>query len=181
MKIYTKTGDSGETGLFSGRRVSKTHGLVEAYGTIDELNSCLGVALASGPGPGVCEEVTRLQILLFKAGADLATEANSRPVDRLDADDVKDLESRIDRISAILPVNKAFVMPGGAPSAAHLHVARTVCRRAERDAIAAASESPVNPHLLVWLNRLSDFLFLLARLANHEAGIPEPLWKPDKA
>jgi cob(I)alamin adenosyltransferase len=181
MKIYTKTGDSGETGLFSGRRVSKTHGLVEAYGTLDELNSCLGVVLACGPGPQVCEEVTRLQVLLFQAGADLATEANSRPVDRIDEGDVRDLETRIDRISSTLPASKAFVMPGGAPAAAHLHVARTVCRRAERDAIAAAADSPVNPHLLVWLNRLSDFLFLLARLANQEAGIPEPLWKPEKA
>lgn len=178
MKIYTKTGDGGETGLFSGERVAKDHLLVRAYGTIDELNSVLGVVLASQPAEEVAVYVHRLQILLFEAGADLATRPEGRAVRRIDPDDVADLEKRLDLLLERLPNLRSFVLPGGTPAAAHLQLARAVARRAEREACTAHREFPLNHALLLFLNRLSDYLFLLGRLENHLAGVGETKWEP---
>lgn len=181
MKIYTKTGDRGETGLFSGERVAKDHLLVRAYGTLDELNSVLGVVLASEPVDEVRLLVHRLQILLFEAGADLATRPEGRSVRRIAEEDVLEIEERLDALEERLPELRSFILPGGTPAAARLQVARTVCRRAEREAIAAHAEFPLNPRLLELLNRLSDYLFLLARLENLLAGVAESEWLPRSA
>jgi cob(I)alamin adenosyltransferase len=178
VKIYTKTGDAGETGLFSGERVPKDHLLVRAYGTLDELNSHLGVVLASQPCEEVALSIRRLQTLLFDAGADLATRPGGRAVRRIDSKDVVDLETQMDLLQARLPALRNFILPGGTPAAAQLQLARAVARRCERETCAAQREFPLTPALLLFLNRLSDYLFLLARLENHLAGVPETKWEP---
>ncbi len=184
VKIYTKTGDAGETGLFGGGRVPKYAPRVEAYGCIDELNSLLGMARASSEAASFDATLARLQEELLRVGAVLATAeghesalpAGLRP-GRAAA---RWLERAIDRAEAELPRLTAFVLPGGSPLAALLHVARTSCRRAERAVVALSSLERVPPALLVYLNRASDLLFVLARLANHRAGRPETLWEPRK-
>ena len=165
-KIYTKTGDAGETGLYSGERVSKTNPLIATCGTIDELNSHLGAALAARPVERVAEELRPLQGLLFELAADLATLPGSREIRRIDAVDIARIERGIDEASAALPPLREFIPPGGTPAAAQIHIARTVARRAEREALAASASHPLNPRALVFLNRLSDLLFTLARLEN---------------
>jgi cob(I)alamin adenosyltransferase len=177
VKIYTKTGDEGQTGLFSGERVDKSHRLVEAYGTLDELNSQLGVVLAARPQEEIRTLLHRLQILLFDAGADLATRPGHRTIRRIEAEDVAAMESQMDAISERLPALRAFILPGGTPAAAALQLARTVARRAERAALRAHESDPVNGQLLILLNRISDYLFLLARLENFLAGEPETEWR----
>lgn len=178
MKIYTKTGDDGTTSLFSGGRVTKTHLRVEAYGTVDELNAVLGVVRASEPGAQVDEWLTSVQRQLFRLGADLATplDAKSDWVVRVDADAIAELEAGIDAMTAEMPPLKQFILPGGTPAAAHLHVARTVCRRAERCTIALAQTEAIGEHAVMYLNRLSDWLFTLARWVNHQAGVAESKW-----
>lgn len=176
MKIYTKTGDEGTTGLFSGERVEKSHPLVVAYGTVDECNAHLGVALSAGCLPPVAQTVEHLQDLLFLVGADLATLPGARSIRRISLEDVENLEKTMDALQELLPPLRSFVLPGGSPAAAHLQLARTVCRRAEREAFAAARAHPVNPQALLLLNRLSDYLFLLARQQNHLSGTPERPW-----
>jgi cob(I)alamin adenosyltransferase len=178
MKIYTKTGDDGTTSLFSGGRVSKTHLRVEAYGTIDELNSILGVVRAHQPSQKTDAWLAQIQRQLFNLGADLATPLDSKSdwVVRMDADTVVWLENGIDEMTAELPELKHFILPGGSPAAAQLHVARTVCRRAERLIVSLQSQEPIGDHVLNYLNRLSDFLFTLARWENMQAGIPEDKW-----
>lgn len=178
MSIYTKTGDKGSTGLFSGERVAKTHPRVAAYGTVDEMNSMLGVALAAVPAAEVAAAVERLQVLAFDLGSDLATVPDAAWKPRIGEEDVAWLESEIDRMVAELPKLRAFVLPGGSPAAAHLHVARTICRRAEREALHAATTEQIPPLALIFLNRLSDFLFVLARFENHLAGVDETEWRP---
>jgi cob(I)alamin adenosyltransferase len=178
VKIYTKTGDNGETGLFSGERVPKDHLLVCAYGTLDELNSQLGVVLAAQPHEEVAVLVHRLQSLLFDAGADLATRLEGRAVRRIDAHDVADLEKRMDLLQERLPSLKNFILPGGTPAAAQLQLARAIARRAERETFSAQRDFPLNPALLLFLNRLSDYLFLVGRLENHLAGVTETKWEP---
>lgn len=180
MKIYTRTGDDGTTGLFSGARVPKHHLRVEAYGTVDELNSALGVARAHGPQPQADGWLAQIQSDLFYLGADLATpdDARSPRVVRMSAERVSWLETTIDELTGELPPLKQFVLPGGALTAAHLHVARTVCRRAERLAALLAEQEPVGEHVIPYLNRLSDFLFTLARWENWKAGIDETKWTP---
>ena len=180
MKIYTGTGDRKQSGLFSGERVSKAHPLLSAYGTLDECNSHLGAALAASPSAGVREEVEFLQSELFEVGADLATRPGGREVRRIAPEDIAEIERRIDAITARLPILRSFILPGGTPAGAALHVARAVCRRAEREAVAASESAPLNPHALVWINRLSDYLFCLARLENHLGNFPETLWTPRK-
>ncbi len=173
-RIYTRTGDTGETALGDLSRVSKTHPRVEAFGAVDELNAHLGVVLAGSVDDPVREVLVRVQNELFDLGADL-----SRPGDdglRVSAEQVEGLERDCDRFNAHLEPLKSFVLPGGSEAAARLHVARTICRRAERDALRAAADEALNPLALVYLNRLSDLLFILARAAN--AGGHEPLWKP---
>lgn len=178
MKIYTKTGDDGTTSLFSGGRVSKTHLRVEAYGTVDELNSLLGLARAHKPHAQTNAWLAQVQRQLFHLGADLATplDAKAEWVVRMDADTITWLETTIDEMAAQLPELRNFVLPGGSPAAAALHVARTVCRRAERLVVALKQHETLGDYTLVYLNRLSDFLFTLARWENMQAGEPEEKW-----
>ena len=178
MKIYTKTGDDGSTSLFSGGRVSKTHLRVEAYGTVDELNSVLGVVRAHYPHERADEWLSSVQRQLFNLGADLATPLDAKAdwVVRMDAETVTWLEHAIDEMTAELPELKNFILPGGSLAAANLHVARTVCRRAERIVVNLQDHEPIGDHVLNYLNRLSDFLFTLARWENMQAGNPEDKW-----
>ncbi len=179
MKIYTKTGDSGETSLFAGGRVRKNHLRVETYGTVDELNSLLGLARAIGVPPRAETWLERIQNELFVLGADLATPLDANPswLVRLDAAPIAQLERDIDSMDAELTPMRAFILPGGTQAAATLHVARTVCRRAERLCVSLAEHEPINSHNLVYLNRLSDFLFVLARWVNLQAGESETKWE----
>ena len=173
-RIYTRAGDAGETSLGDGSRVPKTDPRVVAYGAVDELNSQLGVVLAAGPPAEVREPLERIQNDLFDVGADLCVpfeEGDGKL--RIESQQVDALEELCDRFNEHLPPLKSFVLPGGTELAARFHVARTVCRRAEVEALRAA---PVNPVALRYLNRLSDLLFILARAAN--AGGAEPLWTP---
>ena len=180
MKIYTRTGDAGETGLFGGARVGKDDPRVEAYGTVDELNSCLGVVRALGASTETDESLLQIQSDLFTLGAELACAPGKEQKLRMavlgDADILR-LESWIDRGEAPLEPLKNFVLPGGSTSAAELHRARTVCRRAERLTLTASRTSPVRPEVLVYLNRLSDLLFVLARYENHAAGLSDIPWR----
>lgn len=178
MRIYTKTGDDGTTSLFSGGRVPKHHLRVEAYGTVDELNSILGVARASGPHAQTDARLHRVQNQLFHLGADLATPLDAKAdwIVRMTAAEVAWLEGEIDAMTAELPELRQFILPGGAPAAAHIHVGRTVCRRAERVATALAEHEAIGEQVIVYLNRLSDFLFTLARWENTQAGVREDLW-----
>ena len=181
MKIYTKTGDAGDTGLFGGQRVSKADARVEAYGLIDELNAALGMARAARTPSSVDSGLQRIQAELFSVGAELATPESHR--DRLQmpvvgSAQVSELESAIDEAESELPPLTSFVLPGGSAAASALHFARTVCRRAERSLVAARELVVVRAELLVYVNRLSDLLFVWARLSNHHAGVPDVPWAP---
>ncbi len=179
MKIYTRTGDDGTTGLFAGGRVKKTHLRVEAYGTVDELNSILGLARALKPAAAVDADLEHVQNALFHLGADLSTplDANAAWVIRVTPEQVAWLESSIDSMTAQIPELKNFVLPGGTPAAAQIHVGRTVCRRAERLTVALGEDADINPEALIYLNRLSDWLFTLARYENHLSGVDETVWR----
>lgn len=179
MKIYTKTGDRGETGLFGGDRVPKHHERVETYGEVDELNSVLGLARTESTGDDVDALLARIQSELFDLGAELATAPDK--IDRLLAPPIADaeitaLEHAIDRADEELAPLSSFVLPGGTRAAALLHVGRCVCRRAERRAVALSSRESVRPEVVRYLNRLSDLLFTLARLANHRANVEDVPW-----
>lgn len=176
MKLYTRSGDDGTTLLFAGGRVAKTHLRVAACGTLDELNAQLGLARSLGARDDEC--LAQLQSLLLRAGADLATPQGARSgrVTRVDAEIVAWLEAEIDRLDDELPPLTAFILPGGTPAAAALHLARTVCRRAERLVVALQAEEAIGPQLLPCLNRLSDLLFALARHENHLAGRADETW-----
>ncbi|MGQ0714596.1 MAG: cob(I)yrinic acid a,c-diamide adenosyltransferase [Gemmatimonadaceae bacterium] len=181
MKIYTKTGDKGDTGLFGGGRVPKDHPRVEAYGDIDELNAALGVARSVEPMPRIDEILVPIQRDLFSLGALLATPHPEKVREqlakaRLDEARITELERAIDEGEAELEPLEAFIVPGGTPKASALHIARTVCRRAERRVIALASEVDVPPIVVKYLNRLSDLLFVLSRVANRRAGAGEVTW-----
>ncbi len=178
MKIYTRTGDSGETSLFAGGRAPKHHMRVEAYGTVDELNSSLGLARAAEPSPQADQWLAKAQSQLFRLGADLATplDAKTQWIKRLVAEEVLWLEESIDQMTAELPPLKNFILPGGRPIAAQLQVARAVCRRAERRCVELAEAEAVNEQALVYLNRMSDWLFTLARYENWLAGVEEEKW-----
>ncbi len=177
-RIYTRGGDGGETSLGDGSRVSKLDTRIGAYGATDELNSLLGVVV-SGDCPDELREVLGLiQNELFDVGADLCVPFAVEGRLRVSQELVDRLEERCDAFNEPLPDLTSFVLPGGTPTAAALHVARTACRRAEREALVARGEHDVNPLVLVYLNRLSDLLFILARAANAVAGAEEPLWKP---
>jgi len=176
MKIYTKTGDAGETGLFGGQRVTKDTLRVHAYGTVDECNAVLGVARAASPDAELNELLGTIQDQLFTVGADLATPASSPHITRVGASEIAFLEEAIDRLEAELAPLKQFILPGGSAAAAQLHVARTVCRRAERWAVSLAREEALNLELLAYLNRLSDLLFVAARAANARAGVDDVPW-----
>jgi cob(I)alamin adenosyltransferase len=200
MKIYTKTGDTGETSLFDNSRVSKADPRVDAYGEVDEVNACLGAALAAvrlrpaeastfakatadkSAGQGlddITSVLTTVQKDLFAVGARLA-DPSSRIAQRVTkaavtADQIELLERTIDRLETELPPLRRFILPGGSPAGSLLHLARTVCRRAERRVVALGADS-VDPGVIIYLNRLSDLLFVMARAVNHRAGIPETEW-----
>ena len=177
-KIYTRGGDAGETSLGDGSRVSKLDGRIEAFGTVDELNAALGVVLAGDVPDELRGVLARVQNELFDVGADLSVPAAVEGRLRVDQSLVDRLEHDCDRFNADLPELRSFVLPGGTEAAARLHVGRTICRRAERDVLRAAKEHELGPLVAVYLNRLSDLLFVLARAANALAGQEEPLWKP---
>jgi cob(I)alamin adenosyltransferase len=184
MKIYTRTGDQGTTGLFGGGRVAKTHGRIAAYGTVDEVNSFVGLALAHMSGTERAAPVRRIlidiQTDLFVLGADLATPSKSKAeVPRVTQEHVARLEREIDRLENDLETLKRFILPGGSQAGATLHVARTVCRRAERLVLKAAADNDVNEISAVYLNRLSDLLFVAARWTNKLEGKQESPWVPD--
>ena len=180
MKIYTRTGDAGQTGLFGGGRVSKTHPRVEAYGDVDELNAALGLARSIEMMPRVDEILVTLQRDLFAIGALLATpdhDKMKRQLEKASIDErrIRELEQAIDDGDAELEPLRSFIVPGGTPKAAALHVARTVCRRAERRVV-ALDQDELPAIVVVYLNRLSDLLFTLARVANRRAGAGEVTW-----
>ncbi len=175
MKIYTRTGDTGETSLFGGARVRKDDARIEAYGTVDELNSVLGLARASWPASSLNEPFHSIQSDLFDIGAHLASPGTSRFAGP-DPERVAALECAIDRMEADLAPLKTFILPGGSVVAAQLHIARTVCRRAERLVVALRDESEATTASITYLNRLSDFLFVAARFANHEQGVADVPW-----
>jgi cob(I)alamin adenosyltransferase len=181
LKIYTRTGDDGDTGLFGGGRVTKDHPRVEAYGDIDELNAAVGMARAIDVMPRIDEVLAPLQRDLFAIGALLATPDRAKMAEqlakaRIDDDRIAQLERAIDEGEAELEPLRAFILPGGTPKAGALHVARTVCRRAERRVIALMREDEVPQLVVIYLNRLSDLLFVLARVANARAGAGEVTW-----
>ena len=181
MRIYTRTGDDGGTALFGGGRVPKDNDRVEAYGDVDELNASLGMARAVETMPRIDEVLVPVQRDLFAIGALLATPDHDKMQQqlakaRVDEDRIAQLERAIDEAEAELEPLKAFIVPGGTPKSAALHVARTVCRRAERRVVHLAREVPLPPLVVVYLNRLSDLLFVLARLANRRAGAGEVTW-----
>lgn len=178
-KVYTRTGDDGTTGLGAGGRVSKDSPRIEAYGTVDELNSQIGLVLATGVNEEIGAALRAIQNDLFHLGSDLCipeTEKERRPVPRIEERHVTGLEDLMDRLSQELSPLENFILPGGSPAAAQLHVARTVCRRAERSVVHLAHETAVPALFVVYLNRLSDFLFTLARLANHRDGAGDVTW-----
>ncbi|HMO56839.1 MAG TPA: cob(I)yrinic acid a,c-diamide adenosyltransferase [Roseiflexaceae bacterium] len=177
MKIYTRTGDTGTTGLWGGERVRKDEVRVESYGTVDECNAALGVARAAGLDQGLDELIERLQNLLFVVGSDLATPGEAAHIPRITAAEVVLLEGLIDTLEAELPPLRQFIMPGGSPGAAQLHLARTICRRAERLVVGLAATESVNRQVLIFLNRLSDLLFVAARIANARAGLADVPWQ----
>jgi cob(I)alamin adenosyltransferase len=182
MKIYTKTGDDGTTGLFGGVRVKKASARVEAYGTVDELNAAIGVARATGLEALTEEVLGEVQVELFTVGAELACAPGKEAklgMKLLEATNIERLERAIDRAEGELAPLKTFVLPAGCAQAAALHLARTVCRRAER-AVLLLDDPPARPDPVVYLNRLSDLLFVLARRANAHAGLPDVPWEPRK-
>jgi len=177
-RIYTRGGDTGETSLGDGSRVSKLDGRIEAFGAVDELNAALGLVLARDLADELRGVIARVQNELFDVGADLSVPAGVDGRLRVEQSMVDRLEQDCDRFNAELPELRSFVLPGGTEAAARLHVARTLCRRAERDVLRAAAKHDLGPLVAVYLNRLSDLLFVLARAENALAGQDEPLWKP---
>ena len=177
-KIYTRGGDAGETSLGDGARVSKLDARIAAFGTVDEVNAALGVVLAGDCPPDLREVLERVQNELFDLGADLSVPIEHEARLRVTQQQVDALERDCDRFNDQLTELKSFVLPGGTETASRLHVARTTCRRAERESIAAGADIGVSPLALVYLNRLSDLLFIFARAANAAAGREEPLWRP---
>lgn len=182
MKIYTRKGDSGETSLFGGQRVSKDALRIEAYGSVDELNSVLGVVRAMKPTDEIDALVRQLQEELFVLGADLATpsDGQNKNIPRIEQRHIDFLERQIDRMDGQLTPLTTFILPGGSPIGAQLHVARTVCRRAERLTVRLSKKETVNALTVVYLNRLSDLLFVLARYANKIDGANETPWSPSR-
>jgi cob(I)alamin adenosyltransferase len=182
MKIYTRTGDDGTTGLYGGARVSKADLRVDAYGGVDETNAAIGLARAAGLPPPVEAVLARVQVALFEVGSALATPAGrSSPAPTVGAEDIAELEVAIDGLEAGLSPLTTFVLPGGSEGACRLHLARTVCRRAERTVVALAAVESVDAAVVRYLNRLSDLLFVQARATNRGAGVADVPWAPRKA
>jgi cob(I)alamin adenosyltransferase len=181
VKIYTKTGDDGTTGLFGGERVPKDHLRIEAYGTVDELNSMIGlVRTALASDSRLDRPLLDIQQMLFVLGADLATPNNQKvtfKIPRITSEDGVTLENLIDSFEQDLPELKRFILPGGSEASARLHLARTVARRAERILVSLSREEAIGPDDIIFVNRLSDLLFVLARTANAEAGVADVEWQ----
>lgn len=178
MKIYTKTGDDGETGLYGGPRVGKDHPRVEAYGSVDELNAVLGVVRTHGPPADIDALLATIQNELFDLGAELATpDAATRKGPRVGPPQIAALEQAIDRYEEQLEPLRQFILPGGVAAAAALHLARTVCRRAERLVVTLARGESISPDVVIYLNRLSDLLFVLARATNRREGVVDVPWE----
>ncbi len=178
MKIYTRKGDSGETSLIGGKRVSKTDQRIEAYGTVDELNSIIGVVRDAATEKECDDFLTAVQNTLFTIGSELASAGdNKMQLPELRDTDIAQLEEEMDRMEEQLPALKNFILPGGDLAASHAHVARTVCRRAERRVVALARDEAVDEKIIRYLNRLSDYLFMLARYLTHQHGGVETAWK----
>jgi cob(I)alamin adenosyltransferase len=180
MKIYTKTGDKGDTGLYGGDRIGKDSARINAYGTVDECNALIGIVRTFDIDRELDEMLDHIQHQLFIVGSDLATPGERSAVIRIDRDEVKRLEKWIDRWQESLPPLKQFVLPGGCRESAFLHQARTVCRRAERWAVSLLRDEPAAAQAAIYLNRLSDFLFVAARTANRQVGVPDRIWKSPK-
>lgn len=179
FRIYTKTGDKGETALFGGRRVAKSHLRVDAYGTVDELNAFIGLLCDTLPANAALPLLHQIQHRLFSLGAHLASDPLKRPPDPdLQPTDVQALELAMDEMDARLPALKNFILPGGHPAVSFCHVCRTVCRRAERLAVALHQIEPVHALALQYLNRLSDYFFVLARQLAQDYGAAEIIWTP---
>ncbi|MFI4859620.1 MAG: cob(I)yrinic acid a,c-diamide adenosyltransferase [Phycisphaerales bacterium JB063] len=189
MRIYTRRGDAGQTDLIGGARVGKCHPRVEAFGCVDELNAALGLALAGCGNDVVTTALITVQHRLFDLGAQLATPDPEKPAGPPDgaaggtlgarlATEIRAMEAQMDRANAQLPALTAFILPGGCELAARLHLARTACRRAERRVVELAQHQRVDSQTIAYLNRLSDMLFVLARLANHDAGDDDVKWQP---
>lgn len=180
MKLYTKTGDTGETSLFDGTRVPKNEARVASYGEVDELNALLGWCRVVAQASAVNDPLAVIQRRLFRMGAELATPAEMRQLAKMvliEEIDCVQLEGWIDEAVAACSELKNFILPGGSELASRLHITRTVCRRVERDIVALARQTEVRPELIIYLNRLGDLLFAWARLANHEAGVDDVIWK----
>lgn len=182
MKIYTKTGDEGTTGLFGGKRVTKSSPRISAYGEVDELNAVLGVVVAHSSQTLVQSTLRQIQNHLFILGAQLASPNSDPKIERITASHIDFLERQIDVMTESLPPLTHFILPGGSKTAAHLHLARTVCRRAERSVVYLSSlpEEPVDSWVMMYINRLSDFLFVFSRLINHVEKIQDIEWVPQK-
>lgn len=179
MKIYTKTGDKGDTSLFGGQRVPKDALRIEAYGTVDELNSVIGIVRADNSDQEIDGILEQVQNELFELGADLATprSVEKRQINRIEMKDVQVLEKILDGLQEHLKSLRSFILPGGSPVAARVHFARTVCRRAERAVVRLSRNEDIGEEVITYLNRLSDLLFVLARYANHKANIAEVKWR----
>jgi len=179
--VYTRGGDKGDTGLFGAKRVPKDSTRIEAYGTVDELNSCLGVAISVCEKTEIVGELKSIQNLLFVAGGDLAAELpkdrTSDRVPRIGSGDTQRLERQVDELQAKLPRLTNFILPGGGRTSSQLHLARAICRRAERRVVALNRLEVINPELIPFLNRLSTYLFNLARYANASEGVSDEVWK----
>ena len=181
MKIYTKTGDDGTTGLQGGKRVPKSDLRIIAYGAVDETNSCLGVALSGSVDADIKELLRTIQNELFVAGSDLSNPDLKNSTNRITEQMVENLEKNIDKFEAELSPLTNFILPGGCQVAAHLHMARTITRRAETSVVAISKNEQINSHCQKYLNRLSDLLFVLARVVNKRNGTSDIVWKPQIA
>lgn len=182
MKIYTKTGDEGKTSLLTGKRVDKFHERLQAYGTTDELNSWIGLLRDEVEDQGVIELLLRIQDRLFTMGSHLANEKDNDRVKlpEITAEDIEQLEKAIDAMNEDLPPIRSFVLPGGHPTVSHCHIARTVCRRAERQVAILRQMEEADPVLLKYLNRLSDYLFVLSRKLSSDLNAVETPWQPSR-
>lgn len=182
MKIYTKTGDKGETGLFGGERVSKSNNRIDAYGTIDELNAFIGLALTEIKSEKINSVLERIQNQLFVIGSDLATPITERneklKITRTPDEYSKQLEKDIDFFNDQLDELRNFILPGGSKGAAYLHICRTIARRAERKVVALNEQVKIGNNIIIFLNRLSDLLFVLSRFENKVSNIPDTIWNP---
>jgi cob(I)alamin adenosyltransferase len=175
-KIYTRTGDDGSTGLLGAERVQKDSLRIEAFGTLDECNAALGLARSDMPGQDLDKILQSVQSLLFSAGADLACAIETATIERVQAEDITQLEASIDKLENELTPLRAFILPGGTTAASHIHLARAICRRAERNIVRLSHTESINPLVLIAVNRLSDLLFVMGRVLNARSGEHDSVW-----